>query len=521
MPLYQQTIYDTENQFDWTQIQTTYDGDNGDIIFATRATYDAGYEIFGIYENGILVKEIYSQPFDTFGFTSRTIFYSSEGQVVEQSTAYQGGFSVIERFENGSRTEVVFDDWAYDDNRREWDTITLTFDENGKISQRQTVNDDSSVETEQFVAGVHELQVDFEQKKSWDSIERFYDVDGGLIQRDIVYDNGIFRQDFYVDGVKLRVVQTDNAGDAGEGVKSWSSVDTTYGSDGKIVERLTDYDNGTTKLETFEAGIRVNMVQVDEDDAKGWDTITTTFEGGIRSERQVELDNGDINVTLYTDGQRTSLIQYDGNESSSWLIRVVDFLEGGGREVATYSAIENVPADALSYFPSLSVAKTEVVLDFNDDVRIKDGDLVLDGAFVVDISQGKNDVQGQLAPYEYGGTPGDADLEAYNSWGATISFSAADDDYFDFASLSLANTSKAIPEYIPEDSWANETTINGYRDGELVQFLAIDLTFEHVKHDIGFNDIDRIEFVATGGGITNSHVENAGWFSMDDLTFMI
>lgn len=56
---------------------------------------------------------------------------------------------------------------------------------------------------------------------------------------------------------------------------------------------------------------------------------------------------------------------------------------------------------------------------------------------------------------------------------------------------------------------------------DFVRTIKIDLTFDHVTHVLDWQDLDQIEFVASGGGITNDHVENAGWFSMDDLVFLI
>jgi hypothetical protein len=50
--------------------------------------------------------------------------------------------------------------------------------------------------------------------------------------------------------------------------------------------------------------------------------------------------------------------------------------------------------------------------------------------------------------------------------------------------------------------------------------VEIDLTFDHVTHDLNWEGIDHIEFVASGGTITNDYVENAGWLSMDDLVFI-
>ena len=199
---------------------------------------------------------------------------------------------------------------------------------------------------------------------------------------------------------------------------------------------------------------------------------------------------------------------------------MTDFAEDGGREVTRYMSVDDIPEAYLSYFPELDTG-TEQVLDFNDRRSIHDGDTVLDGALSVDVSQGQYDIQGIVMPHEYGGETPDRDFEAFNSWGATIGFTAQGEDEFDFSSLSVANSSRADTTGVPESNWANAITINGYNDGGLVQSIEIELTFEHTTYDLDWENLDRIEFVASGGGITNDHVENAGWFSIDDLVFVV
>lgn len=63
-------------------------------------------------------------------------------------------------------------------------------------------------------------------------------------------------------------------------------------------------------------------------------------------------------------------------------------------------------------------------------------------------------------------------------------------------------------------------TISGHRDNALVASAEIDLTFDHVAHALGREDIDRVDFVPTGGGITDEYVESAGWFPVDDVAFI-
>ena len=350
-----------------------------------------------------------------------------------------------------------------------------------------------------------------------------YDADGALEYRRIDYDNGIVRQDWYEGGQRTATAQTDNVYSNGDGIKNWTYIASEFDANGKISAKTTQYDNGVLRSEAWENGIRVSFLQEDTENAKNWATITKEYDAaGALAQQTVTYDNNDVTVNLYEDGARTMRLRLDGNDSNPWLVQITDY-GPDGRTTVNYNTAEELPVEVFDFFPTLEppVQKTEMVLDFNDNVRLNDGDTALDGAFVVDVSQGEHDIQGIVMTNEYGGaTTQDADFEAFNSWGSTVGFSRVDGFDFDFSSISLANASKSDTQYIPEYKWANQVTINGYNDGQLTDQRIIDLTFDHVTHDIGMEGIDRVEFVASGGGITNTHVENAGWFSMDDLVFL-
>lgn len=465
MAIYQTTEYDTENLYDWTHVQFTIEDD---VIIASRTLFDAGYEVFGTFADGVLTEEFYVNTLDSLGFDNRTIQYAPDGQMTYRGTVYPDAFRISENFSDGVRSGTMLQDGFFGDGTKHWSQIEFGHDLDGNIISRVTTYDNGDVVEDRFTQGVSQTRQDFSQNKAWETIDTTYDADGALATRKITYDNGVVRE------------------------------------------------------ETFEDGVRATMVQTDSADAKNWDTITSIYDAGKISEKTVLLDNGDVNISVYADGQRTQLIQFDGAENNNWLVRVIDYNPEGGRSVTKYNAAEDIPADVLSYIPDLvpPVEKIAQVLDFDDGQRLNDGDTVLDDTFIVDVGIGKNDIQGILFAYEYGGENADADKEAFNSWGATVGFSKVDGDEFNFGSLSLANNSKADTTYSPEENWANKVTINGYNDDALVQSIEIDLTFEHVTHDLGWEGIDNIEFVASGGGITNDHVENAGWFSMDDLVFL-
>lgn len=526
MSIYQTTEYDYDDLYDWYSIQYTIEND---VVIRTRATYDANYEIFSEFENGILVQEYTTGDgaFDALGYEYRFVQFDSTGVTTSRLTGYPDDLSVSETFENGIRTETKITDGIYGDNVQPWTEIVLTYDATGtNIVSRTTTYDDGTILTDGFgdFGGLRsETIFDLDQTKNWLSQDKHYDYNGDLEYRRIDYDNGIVRQDFYEGGQRFATAKTDNVYSNNDGIKSWTYIASEFDADGKLAARTTQYDNGVLKTEAWEGGLRISFLQEDTENAKNWITITRSYdENGVIARQDIDYDNGDVTVNLYTDGARTQRLQLDGNDSSSWLVQVTDW-GPEGKTVTRYNSVEEIPVDIFPYFDGLEppVQLTEMVLDFNDGMDILNGWTTLDDTFVVDVGQGESGLQGRVMTNEYGGaTEQDADLEAFNSWGATVGFEMVDGGDFDFASISLANASKSDTQYIPEYKWANQVTINGYNDGVLVDQMLIDLTFDHVTHDVGFEGIDRLELVASGGGVTNQYVENAGWFSMDDLTFL-
>lgn len=513
MAIYQTTEFDTENQYDWTRIQYTIEDD---IVIATRTLFDAGYEVFGTYEDGVLREEFYVGTLENLGYDNRRIEYDADGVMTERGTVYPDSLRVTENFQDGVPTQTLIRDGFFGDGAKPWSQIVLNYDADGNIIGRVTTYDNAPQTAEAFAPGHFKTVQDFLQTKSWDMIDTFFDANGDRTKKVTTYDNGVVKEETWQDSQRASVTQTDE-----QDAKSWDSIELVYDANGDKSEKTTVYDNGVEKLETWENGQRAATHQTDQQDAKSWDTIRTTYEGGMISERRVEKDNGDVTVTLYTDGKRAQVLQLDGDDSAAWILQVTDYPAEGGREIARYDSVEDIPEALFQHFPELTppVVLEEFVLDFNDGMRIEDGDQVLDGVFQVDVSKGKYNIDGILTPNEYGGTSPDADLEAFNSWGATVGFSKSDGAEFNFDSVSLANASRADTASIPESNWANQVTINAYNDDVLVQSAEVDLTFDHVTHQFDWRDVDYVEFVASGGEITNDHVENAGWFSMDDLSF--
>ncbi|MDA7966729.1 hypothetical protein, partial [Ruegeria sp.] len=148
--LYQTTEFDTENQFDWTSIQYTIEND---VVIATRTTFDAGYEVFGTYEDGVLRQEFYVGTLEALGFDNQRIVYDADGVMTERGTVYPDSLRVTESFQNGIPTETVIKDGFFGDGEKPWDQIVLRYDAEGNIIGRTITYDDGPQTVEAFAPG--------------------------------------------------------------------------------------------------------------------------------------------------------------------------------------------------------------------------------------------------------------------------------------------------------------------------------------------------------------------------------
>lgn len=513
----------SDNLEPWSRFTTAFEPD-GDVA-SLQYAYDDGSSLFETFTDGVQSLKLEKFP-DVVGFDSLRVVqtnFDANGTVDRKVIGFHDERpTVFEYYTDGALHTIVMDDKGNGGaGVKPWQIFQRNFDtETAELTGRYFRFDNGTTKSETYENGTltSVKQTDRDDAVNWDTIQSSYDAVGQLAMRTTVYDNGEARVDTFIEGVRATTDRQD-ADDA----FSWDNIQVFFDENSKLNTRETTYDNGVIKTENFDGGVRISTTQTDINDAKNWDTITTTFEDGKPSEKRVELDNEDITLTFYTDGKRTQTVQYDGNDSVSWIIRVIDYPPEGGRDVTKYSGLEDIPADVLALFPEIAppITTTEYVLDFNDQGSLADGYLVMDDTFELSIGQGKYNIHGQLISNEYGGaTQQDDDLEAFNSWGATIGFEKVDADEFEFASVSLANSSRSDTTNSQESNWANTVTINGFNDGVLVQTVDVDLTFDHVTHDLNWAGVDQIAFVASGGGITNDFVENAGWFSMDDLVFI-
>ncbi len=154
---------------------------------------------------------------------------------------------------------------------------------------------------------------------SWDKIRSTY-TDGILSDRLVNYDIGTSTQTSYQAGIRMRMLQTDNQ--LNGGVKSWDTIESLYGPDGSLATRLTNYDNGVFRYELFENGVRSQSVQYDNpqslgDGAKSWDSITSYYDpAGDMAARVTVFDNGVIRHEEFEGGVRVRMTMQDNPQDA-------------------------------------------------------------------------------------------------------------------------------------------------------------------------------------------------------------
>lgn len=159
----------------------------------------------------------------------------------------------------------------------------------------------------------YQIREDTADQFIWETIETWYNPGGGneIADRVTTYDNGIVKTETYSGGVRSMIGQFDNPNTGGTGVVSWDSIETYFDEGGLIEARFTNYDNGIQRFETFEDGVRSQTSQTDNLDdisgqgVKAWSTIDTYYDqGGVIEAMISQYDNGIVREIFYENGIR-------------------------------------------------------------------------------------------------------------------------------------------------------------------------------------------------------------------------
>ena len=233
------TQFDTEDQFSWDSIISTFDDDT--LIFRETA-FDNGLARFEEFING--VRSVITQydnvdlstgeaPADggAFLWTEQTIGYDDNGDIEGRNTLFDNGVSKLEFFENGVRTTTIqFDnvdpstfEAPEEGGAKNWVQQGMSYNENGTLQQRSTIFDNGVAKLEEFEDGVRSSTTQYDNLDpltlespadggafSWTEQSTYYDQDGAIEFRETTFDNGLARFEEFVNGVRSFTTQYDN-----------------------------------------------------------------------------------------------------------------------------------------------------------------------------------------------------------------------------------------------------------------------------------------------------------------------
>lgn len=275
----------------------------------------------------------------------------------------------------------------------------LIYDDQGLLLSRIVNRDDGLRQEDSFVDGVRSktLLLDVTDVFAWSEVVNIYD-ESGRNRKETTFDDGMLRVDIFQDGVRVRTFQTDPAD---VNTFDWTTRDVTYDDAGTPLSRLTRYDDGTERLETFQDGARATVVQddlvltardwsqisavydrlerltardliyddgtlrqdtfsagvrqktyvYDEEDAFDWDSIQYLYDpDGVVTSRQQVDDNGDLTLILFEDGARSERIIVTADTGAPWAVQVTTYDDTGVSDVTNHAQRGNVLAEYAPFF---------------------------------------------------------------------------------------------------------------------------------------------------------------------------
>ena len=270
------TIEKTFTDGQLTQVVTTYDS----------ATQDNGS---GVQVPTPMSDLVITETFDATGMTSR---------LIEDAGNHQSWTSTLTEYDSASG-DITFKTKTFDDGRVVVETYG-TGDEAGMVIDRLTTDgasDTLTYETLQQSVVVSSRQVDA-ATGAVSYLETTTKVqDTGVtetVSQARAADGTIFNQ---------TLARTDHseAGAAGTGEHDWSTFTTTYDQTGTVVEQDWEYDNGSSRTQTYVGEFMSQEVATDHETVGtdgmvgdyDWSSTTTLYDAsGNAVSKSVSLDNG-------------------------------------------------------------------------------------------------------------------------------------------------------------------------------------------------------------------------------------
>jgi hypothetical protein len=199
---------------------------------------------------------------------------------------------------------------------------------------RQTHYDNGVMRLEGFIAGVRDRMILLDNPGSltgatnWTSIVTRYDAQGKNLSRITDYDNGTRRIETFDQGVRVQVDLMDNPTRNYNGVYNWDTITKTFDASGKLTGLHTVLDNDVVKVEHFAEGSLAERIETDAANVFDWSTINSQFHNGILTRQLTVFDNGQSIENMYDNKELVRVLQTDGSNIASWTTQNTGFAAG-------------------------------------------------------------------------------------------------------------------------------------------------------------------------------------------------
>ncbi|MEP5760117.1 MAG: hypothetical protein ABJ327_12570 [Litoreibacter sp.] len=371
------TQYDSENEFEWDSIATTFiDG----VMSYTDTTFDNGLgQVVFYYADGNIrtVRDEDSED-DVFPWSSFATGFDEDGNVESTFEIRDNGTSIQENFHDDGYLISRRFDYPSNENPNALDTLSTIFNADGSVERVFGTYENGTQYQDEYDDGVRVTRYQLDNPrdsgdgvKSWDYITINYDTQGQVTDKTTYYDNGVSTAELFENGVRISIIRNDR-----DDASSWSQIASYYDGSGAIDHVETSYDDGTEKLEFFDNGIRTSIRQSDNVDpftgnapldggAKTWNSIDTLYDAsGTIEYRETRNDDGTVKIEGFDDGVRTTLDQYDNIEPGTEDAPA----DGGVKTWATISTRYDA-SGTIEFRETRNDDGTVKIEDFDDGVR--------------------------------------------------------------------------------------------------------------------------------------------------------
>lgn len=269
-------------------------------------------------------------------------------------------------------------------------TATLVDSDTMRITRPDGTQSDITFDT-QTGFRVSAVITDTADVHSYQSVALTYDGSGVLTERMVNGDDGINTQTLYnSSGVRILTAQIDTS-DPGTG-PSWASITTDYAADGTTrTARTVMSDSGVETYTQFSNGVRSRAIQNDLSNggtAEAWNDRTINYTASGEMQRvETRFDNGNSRVSTYDQGQivqdtrfdaATGITRMTGGSGNNILDggAQTDIIRGGGGNDTITShggndTLTGGDGDDVFVFDSIVAIDNDIITDFgNGDDRL-------------------------------------------------------------------------------------------------------------------------------------------------------